>query len=67
VPSIRLTAEQWELLHRFLNRRSELPPEVRTRLAESVRLQFRPLALGTDLERSALEPEEWLVEFARRT
>jgi uncharacterized RDD family membrane protein YckC len=66
-PSIPLSAAQWELLHRFLNRRSELPPEVRARLAKSVHLLLKPLALGTDLELSPLAPEEWLVEFARRT
>jgi len=66
-PSIPLNAAQWELLHRFLNRRPELPPEVRARVAESVYLHLKPLALGTDLELSPLAPEEWLVEFARRT
>jgi uncharacterized RDD family membrane protein YckC len=66
-PSIRLTPAQWELLHRFLNRRSELPPEVRSRLAESVHHHLKPLARGTDLELSPLAAEEWLVEFARRT
>jgi hypothetical protein len=66
-PSIRLSAAQWELLHRFLNRRAELPPEVRGRVAASVYAHLKPLALGTDLELSRLEPEEWLVEFARRT
>jgi uncharacterized RDD family membrane protein YckC len=67
VPSIRLTSAQWELLHRFLNRRAELPRDVRIRLASSVYASLKPLALGTDLELSKLEPEEWLVEFARRT
>jgi uncharacterized RDD family membrane protein YckC len=67
VPSIRLAPAQWELLHRFLNRRSELPGDVRTRVASSVYTSLKPLALGTDLELSKLDPEEWLVEFARRT
>ena len=66
-PSIRLTSAQWELLHRFLNRRAELPGDVRARVALSVYASLKPLALGTDLELSKLEPEEWLVEFARRT
>jgi len=66
-PPIRLTSAQWELLHRFLNRRAELPRDVRTRVASSVYTSLKPLALGTDLELSKLEPEEWLVEFARRT
>ena len=66
-PSIRLTSAQWELLHRFLNRRLDLPPDVRTRVASSVYASLKPLALGTDLELSRLEPEDWLVEFARRT
>jgi uncharacterized RDD family membrane protein YckC len=66
-PSIRLTSAQWELLHRFLNRRNELPRDVRTRVASSVYASLKPRALGTDLELSKLEPEDWLVEFARRT
>jgi uncharacterized RDD family membrane protein YckC len=66
-PSIRLTPAQWELLHRFLNRRDELPRDVRARVAASVYANFKPFALGTDLELSKLEPEDWLVEFARRT
>jgi uncharacterized RDD family membrane protein YckC len=66
-PSIHLNSAQWELLHRFLNRRAELPSDVRTRVASSVYASLKPLALGTDLERSHLEPEAWLVEFARRT
>jgi uncharacterized RDD family membrane protein YckC len=66
-PSIRLSSEQWELLHRFLNRRAELPADVRGRVASSVYTSLKPLALGTDLELSRLEPEAWLLEFARRT
>jgi uncharacterized RDD family membrane protein YckC len=65
--SIRLTSAQWELLHRFLNRRNDLPRDVRNRVASSVYSSLKPLALGTDLELSKLEPEDWLVEFARRT
>jgi uncharacterized RDD family membrane protein YckC len=64
---IRLAPAQWELLHRFLNRRGQLGPEVRNRLAASLYQSLKPLAAGTDLERSALEPEEWLMELARRT
>jgi uncharacterized RDD family membrane protein YckC len=66
-PSIRLTPAQWELLHRFLNRRDELPRDVRARVAATVHANLKPLALGTDLELSRLDPEDWLVEFARRT
>jgi len=66
-PSIRLAADQWELLHRYLNRREQLQPEMRQRLAQSLYDNLRPLAKGTDLERSLLPPEEWLVELARRT
>ncbi len=66
-PPVRLSAAQWELLHRFLNRREELPLEARTRVAASVYQNLKPLAAGTDLERSPLEPEPWLVELARRT
>lgn len=66
-PQVRLTATQWELLHRFVNRRRDLPFEARTRVAASVYDHLKPLAAGTDLELSQLEPEAWLVEFARRT
>jgi uncharacterized RDD family membrane protein YckC len=66
-PAIRLSSTQWELLHRFLHRREELPPDVRERLAASVYSGLKPMALGTDLELSKLEPEAWLAEFARRT
>ncbi len=66
-PAIRLSSVQWELLHRFLHRREELPPEVRARLAASVYAGLKPLASGTDLELSHLEPEAWLAEFACRT
>jgi hypothetical protein len=66
-PSIRLSSAQWELLHRFLNRRADLPQDVRERVAVSVYTSLKPLALGTELERSRLQPEAWLAEFARRT
>ncbi len=66
-PAIRLTSAQWELLHRYLNRREGLPGDVRQRLAGSICEGLRPAVKGTDLERSALSPEDWLVELARRT
>jgi uncharacterized RDD family membrane protein YckC len=66
-PAIRLNPAQWELLHRYLSRRGQLPPEVRERLAGSIQETLKPFALGTDLERSPLAPEEWLLELARRT
>ena len=66
-PSIRLTPERWELLHRYLNRREQLPREVRDRLALSLYGALKASAQGTDLERSHLLPEEWLLELARRT
>ncbi|MCE0485063.1 MAG: RDD family protein [Methylacidiphilales bacterium] len=66
-PAIRLTSEQWELLHRYLNRRGNLQPEVRERLARSLYESLKPVAKGTELERSPLPPEDWLVELARRT
>ena len=66
-PSVRLSPAQWELLHRYLNRRSDLPAEVRARLADSLCDTLRPAAQGTDLERSLLAPEQWLEELARRT
>ena len=65
--AIRLDPAQWELLHRFLNRREQLQPEVRERLAASLYQSLKPAAQGTDLERSLLTAEEWLVELARRT
>lgn len=66
-PGIRLTSAQWELLHRYLNRREELEDEIRQRLARTIRDGLKDVARGTDLERSALPPEEWLVELSRRT
>jgi uncharacterized RDD family membrane protein YckC len=66
-PAIRLSSAEWELLHRFLNRRGQLPADVRARLALSLYGTLKPLAQGSDLELSALAPEEWLVELARRT
>ena len=67
VSTIRLEPAQWELLHRYLNRREQLPADVRERLAASLHETLKPLALGTDLERSTLPPEQWLKELARRT
>ncbi len=66
-PAIRLSSAQWELLHRYLNRREQLPADVRSRLAETLHETLKPLARGTELELSALPPEQWLVELARRT
>lgn len=66
-PAVRLAAAQWELLHRYLNRREELPADVRQRVAESLYRSLRPAAKGTDLELSRLSPEHWLVELAKRT
>jgi uncharacterized RDD family membrane protein YckC len=65
--TIRLTPAQWELLHRFLNRREQLQPEARNRLAASLHDSLKSAAAGTELERSPLAPEDWLVELARRT
>jgi uncharacterized RDD family membrane protein YckC len=65
-PSMHLSPAQWELLQRYLSRRAQLQPDVRARLAASVQENLKPLARGTDLERSALPPEEWLLELARR-
>jgi uncharacterized RDD family membrane protein YckC len=66
-PSIRLTSAQWELLHRYLNRREHLQADVRQRLALSLQENLKPLVKGTDLELSVLLPEDWLVELAQRT
>ena len=66
-PAIRLTSAQWELLHRYLNRREHLQPEARQRLALSLHESLKPVARGTDLELLPLSPEDWLMELARRT
>jgi len=65
--AIRLTSEQWELLHRYLNRREQLEGAARRRLALSLYETLKPSVQGTDLALSSLAPEEWLVELARRT
>jgi uncharacterized RDD family membrane protein YckC len=67
VPRIRLNSKQWELLHRFLNRRDHFQMEVREHLAGKLYRVLKNSAKGTDLELSKLAPEEWLVELARRT
>jgi hypothetical protein len=66
-PAIGLGSQQWELLHRFLNRRDQFEPGARERLARSVCESLRPATQGTDLALSTLEPEAWLVALARRT
>jgi len=66
-PAIRLSSAQWELLHRYLNRRENLQADVRQRLALSLYENLKPLVKGTDLELSPLPPEDWLMELARRT
>jgi uncharacterized RDD family membrane protein YckC len=66
-PGVRLTSAQWELLHRYLNRRAQLQPEARARLAKSLYDTLKPTVHGTDLALSTLPPEDWLVELSRRT
>jgi uncharacterized RDD family membrane protein YckC len=66
-PAIRLSSAQWELLHRYLNRRDQFEREARERLARSLFSALKPAVQGTDLELSQLSPEDWLVELARRT
>jgi len=66
-PAIRLTPAQWELLHRYLNRRGQFEAEARGRLAVILYETLKPAVKGTELERSPLPPEDWLVELARRT
>jgi uncharacterized RDD family membrane protein YckC len=66
-PAIRLTSAQWELLHRYLNRRDQFEAEARRRLALTLVESLKPSVKGTELERSSLPPEDWLVELARRT
>ena len=64
---IRLTPAQWELLHRYLNRREQLNAEIRASVAQSLYDTLKASVQGTDLERSSLAPEPWLIELARRT
>jgi len=66
-PGIRLNSTQWELLHRYLNRRESFEAEVRQRLAPILRDALKRAVRGTDLERSTLAPEDWLLELARRS
>jgi len=66
-PSVRLSPAQWELLQRYLSRREKLQPDVRARLAASLCENLKPVVRGTDLERSLLPDEDWLLELARRT
>ena len=64
---IRLSSAQWELLHRYLNRREQFEAEARHRLAVTLHDCLRPAVKGTELERSVLEPEAWLLELGRRS
>jgi uncharacterized RDD family membrane protein YckC len=66
-PAIRLSSAQWELLHRYLNRRDGFDTEARARLALSLYQCLEPAVQGTDLALSSLAPEDWLMELARRT
>ena len=66
-PRIRLSSAQWELLHRYVNRREHFEAGSRARLATLLHEKLKAAAQGTDLARSAMPPEEWLVELARRT
>jgi uncharacterized RDD family membrane protein YckC len=66
-PSIRLTSAQWELLHRYLNRRDGFEADTRRRLAVSLVENLKPAVQGTDLALTSLAPEDWLLELARRT
>jgi uncharacterized RDD family membrane protein YckC len=66
-PSVRLSSAQWELLHRYLNRREQLDADARERLAHSIHESLKPVVRGTDLELSHLPSADWLMELARRT
>ena len=66
-PAVRLASEDWELLHRYLNRRDSLEHAARERLALAIRDRLKPAVKGTDLELSPLPAQEWLTELARRT
>jgi uncharacterized RDD family membrane protein YckC len=67
VPGIYLNSTQWELLYRYINRRTGFDYEVRERLARILYDALKKAARGSDLERSTLAPEEWLLELARRS
>jgi uncharacterized RDD family membrane protein YckC len=67
VALIRLNSAQWELLHRYLNRRDQFEAEARKRLAVTLHDCLKPAVKGTELERSVLEPEDWLLELGTRT
>lgn len=67
MPGVRLDSSQWELLHRYLNRRDKLESDARQRLALSLYESLKPAVQGTDLALSPLPPEEWLIELARRS
>ncbi len=64
---IRLAPGEWELLHRYLNRREQLDAPTRARLSLSLYGKLKPLTRGTELEISSLAPEPWLAELGRRT
>ena len=64
---IRLNSAQWELLHRYLNRREQFAADARARLAVTLHDCLKPAVKGTELERSNLKPEDWLLELGRRT
>jgi uncharacterized RDD family membrane protein YckC len=66
-PSIRLSSAQWELLHRYLNRRKQFEGGARERVALALIESLKEVTKGSDLERSPLAPEDWLLELARRT
>ena len=66
-PTIRLTSTQWEMLHRYLNRRDQFEADARQRLAGTLYESLKLAVQGTDLALSPLAPEDWLVELARRT
>jgi uncharacterized RDD family membrane protein YckC len=63
---IRLGSVEWELLHRYLNRREHLEPAARRRLAELIHRKLKPRTRGTDLALSNLPPDDWLTELGRR-
>jgi uncharacterized RDD family membrane protein YckC len=65
--AIRLTSAEWELLHRYLNRREQFEAMARHRLAITLHESLKSAVRGTELERSTLAPEEWLLELARRS
>jgi uncharacterized RDD family membrane protein YckC len=63
-PSLQISAEELELIERFLQRRYDLSPEVRRQSAEQIAARLRD-RLGTTQD-GAASPEDYLESLARQ-